>query len=79
MNITKYASNSCVKCKVLDRILKSMKLPTDVVTYYHEDNPDKFEDITSLPTLVIEEGDKKEVLTGVMNPRMIEDAISRVG
>lgn len=78
MNITKYASQGCVKCKVLDRTLKTMKLPCDVTTLYVEDNEDLFKEknIESLPTLEISvEGKDPIYLTGVLAPKQITEAI----
>lgn len=78
MNITKYASQGCVKCKVLDRTLKTMTLPCDVTTLYVEDNEDLFKEknIESLPTLEISvEGKDPIYLTGVLAPKQITEAI----
>lgn len=78
MNITKYASQSCVKCKVLDRTLKTMTLPCDVTTLYVEDNEELFKEknIESLPTLEISESGKESIyLTGVLAPKQIKEAI----
>ena len=79
MNITKYASNSCVKCKVLDRTLKACSLPCEVTTLYVEDNEELFKskNIEQLPTLEItEEGKDPIYLTGVISPKQINEAIT---
>lgn len=79
MNITKYASQGCVKCKVLDRTLKTMTLPCDIKTVYVEDNEELFKEknIESLPTLEItEEGKSPIYLTGVISPKQINEAIT---
>ena len=78
MNITKYASKSCVKCKVLDRTLKAIKLPCDVTTVYVEDNKELFEEknIDQLPTLEFSVDGKDSVyLEGLVSPKQINEAI----
>jgi len=72
--ITKYASKSCVKCKVLDGILKQAGVEYDTV--YSEDKEDLFEmlGITTLPTLIFKNGDKEVRLEGIVSPAQIKEA-----
>lgn len=82
MKITKYAERTCVRCKVLDRVLKNVELPCEVETIYVEDMDSEAliaQGIESLPTLVIENEDKKEMLSGMMTPDIITEAIKKVG
>ena len=78
MEITKYASQSCVKCKVLDRTLKTVKLPCDVNVLYVEDNRELFEQkgIDQLPTLEFKvEGKDPIYLEGLCSPKQINEVI----
>lgn len=76
--ITKYASKSCVKCKVLDGILKQAGVEYDTV--YSEDNVELFEElgVTTLPTLIFKNGDKETRLEGIVSPAQIKEALSSV-
>jgi glutaredoxin len=76
--ITKYASKSCVKCKVLDGILKQAGVEYD--TLYSEDNVELFEEkgINTLPTLIFSNGDKEVRLEGIVSPAQIKDAENQV-
>ena len=81
MEIIKYATKSCVKCQVLDRILKGMTLPCDVKTLYVEDEGiESFENegIDSMPTLKIKNNDKEKVIVGLTSPEQINIAIQEV-
>lgn len=80
IEITEYSSKSCVKCKMLDRTLKNMTLPTELTKIYVEDNEEAFvkEGITNLPTLVIKKGEKKESLSAPILPKHILEAIKNV-
>ena len=81
MEINKYASKSCMKCKVLDRILKSVNLPCSVNTLYVEDNEELFKEkgIEQLPTLEISnEGKESIYLTGTIAPKQIAEAIDKL-
>ena len=80
MKITKFASKTCVKCKVLDSILKQAGI-TDYNTLYSEDNKELFEEnnISIMPTLLFENGDKKETLEGLVSPKMIKEVIEKIG
>ena len=56
--ITKYASHTCVKCKILDKMLKQLNIEPDE-TIYTEDvdiNELTQRGIMSLPTLIIDNG-----------------------
>ena len=79
MKVTKFASNTCVKCKVLDGIIKQAGLK-DVNVVYSEDNSEEFEknNVTTVPTLLLENGDKREFLEGLVSPAMIKEAMARV-
>ena len=79
MNITKYASKTCVKCKVLDNILKQAGV-TDYNVLFSEDNKELFEEknITTMPTLIFENNNKTDVLEGIVSPNMIKEAIEKV-
>lgn len=72
--ITKYASKSCVKCKVLDGILKQAGVEYDTV--YSEDNESLFEEkgVSTLPTLIFTNGDKEVRLEGIVSPAQIKEA-----
>lgn len=76
--ITKYASKSCVKCKVLDGILKQAGVEYDTV--YSEDNVELFEElgVTTLPTLIFKNGEKETILEGIVSPAQIKEALSSV-
>lgn len=78
MKITKYASKSCVKCKVLDNILKQAGV-TDYEVLFSEDNENLFEEkgVTTLPTLIFE-GNGEERLEGIVSPNQIKEAIAKV-
>lgn len=80
LEIIEYGSKSCVKCKILDRTLKNVSLPSELKKVYMEDDKEAFEKegITNLPTLVIKNGDKKEVLNGPILPKQILEAIKNV-
>lgn len=74
MEITKFASKSCVKCKVLDGILKQAGVEYNTV--YAEDNQDLFEDkgITTLPTLVFSDGETETRIEGLTSADKIKEA-----
>ena len=78
MKITKYASKSCVKCKVLDNILKQAGV-TDYDVLYSEDNEELFKErnVTTMPTLIFE-GNGETRLEGIVSPAMIKEAIKSV-
>ena len=78
MEITKFASKSCVKCKVLDSILKQAGV--EYSTVYTEDNEGLFEEkgITTLPTLIFSEGEKEKRLECMVSPQMIKDAVAEL-
>lgn len=78
MEITKYASKSCVKCKVLDGILKQAGVEYN--TLYSEDNAELFESlgVTTLPTLIFKNGDKEARLEGIVSPAMIKDTVASI-
>lgn len=75
MEITKFASKSCVKCKVLDGILKQAGV--DYNTVYAEDNQDLFEslNITTMPTLLFKQGEDEKRLEGIVSPAQIKEVI----
>lgn len=75
MEITKFASKSCVKCKVLDGILKQAGV--DYNTVYAEDNQDLFEslNITTMPTLLFKQGENEKRLEGIVSPAQIKEVI----
>ena len=75
MEITKFSSKSCVKCKVLDGILKQAGV--DYNTVYAEDNQDLFEslNITTMPTLLFKQGENEKRLEGIVSPAQIKEVI----
>lgn len=75
MEITKFASKSCVKCKVLDGILKQADV--DYNTVYAEDDQDLFEslNITTMPTLLFKQGENEKRLEGIVSPAQIKEVI----
>ena len=75
MEITKFASKSCVKCKVLDGILKQAGVVYNTV--YAEDNQDLFENlnITTMPTLLFKQGENEKRLEGIVSPAQIKEVI----
>ena len=75
MEITKFASKSCVKCKVLDGILKQAGVVYNTV--YAEDNQDLFEslNITTMPTLLFKQGEDEKRLEGIVSPAQIKEVI----
>lgn len=82
MEITKYSSHSCVRCKMLDKILKHMKLDEHVKTIYLEDVGEEFftqKDIHSLPTLIIEKDGNKKIFSGNILPQNITDTLVEFG
>lgn len=80
MKITKYASQTCIKCKLLDRILKHMNL-LDVETIMMEDvGIDYLVDkgISSFPTLVFEKDGIEKRLYGNILPQDITDILQEL-
>ena len=81
MEIIKYASKSCVKCKALDRVFKLVDLPCEVQTKYVEDEGElafvKL-DIGTMPTVIISNDYKQERLIGLFSPKQLEEAIQKV-
>ena len=77
MKITKYASKSCVKCKVLDNILKQAGVEYDVL--YSEDNEELFKEkgINTLPTLIFE-GKEERRLEGIVSPAQIKEVVAEI-
>ena len=77
MKITKYASHTCVKCKVLDKLLKQMGIEPDKIIYIEDMDPEKLakDGIMSLPTLIFEDGDEKHILTGMITSKDIKNII----
>ena len=75
MEITKFASKSCVKCKVLDGILKQAGVVYNTV--YAEDSQDLFEslNITTMPTLLFKQGENEKRLEGIVSPAQIKEVI----
>lgn len=75
MEITKFASKRCVKCKVLDGILKQAGVVYNTV--YAEDNQDLFENlnITTMPTLLFKQGENEKRLEGIVSPAQIKEVI----
>lgn len=80
MKITKFASKSCVKCKVLDNILKQAGVK-DYTVLFSEDNEDEFKknNVTTMPTLLFENEDKKEYLEGLVSPNQIKEVMNKIG
>lgn len=80
MEVTKFASKSCVKCKILDNYIKQAGL-TDINVVYTEDNDEEFKknNVTTVPTLLLQNGDKKEYLEGLVPSSTIKEAIERIG
>ncbi len=80
MKITKYASQSCIKCKLLDRVLKHMGL-TDVETIMLEDvGVDALVEkgVSSFPTLVFEKDGIEKRLYGNILPQDITDILQEL-
>lgn len=75
MEITKFASKSCVKCRVIDNILKPLGLKYDTV--YAEDNQELFEslNITTMPTLLFKEGENEKRIEGMASPAQIKEIV----
>jgi len=80
MKITKFASKSCVKCKVLDNILKQAGVK-DYTVLFSEDSEDEFKknNVTTMPTLLFENEDKKEYLEGLVSPNQIKEVMNKIG
>ena len=79
MKITKYAGHTCVRCKLLDKVLTHLKLDDIVETIYAEDVGEDTlikMGIMSLPTLVIEKDGETKTLSGNILPQDIIDFIS---
>lgn len=79
MKITKYAGHTCVRCKLLDKVLTHLKLDDIVETIYAEDiGEGKLIEmgIMTLPTLIIEKDGKTKILSGNILPQDIIDFVS---
>lgn len=78
MKITKYASHTCVRCKVLDKLLKQMGIEPDETIYTEDIDPEKLarEGIMSLPTLIFEDGDNKKTLSGAITSKDINNILT---
>lgn len=78
--IKKYASYSCVKCKLLDKVLKHLGLLDITETFYTDEMLDeKIEalELTSVPTLILYNDDKEVRLVGNILPQDITDAVEQ--
>lgn len=81
MKIIKYSGKNCVRCKLLDKILKHMDLEKICDTIYMEDEGEQsFIDkgIMTLPTIIIKNNDKEITLSGQILPQDITDAIKNL-
>lgn len=83
MNLTikKYASHSCVKCKLLDKVLKHLNLLDKTETVYIEDlTEDELAQLnaTSVPILLISNGETTERLVGNILPQDIHDIVEKL-
>lgn len=79
MKITKYAGHTCVRCKLLDKVLKHLKLEDKVETIYAEDlGEEKLIEmgIMTLPTLIMEKDGETKILSGNILPQDIIDFVS---
>lgn len=81
MEIIKFAGQGCIKCKVLDNILRQVDLPCELETVYMEEDKDMFEKngVVSVPTLLIKNGQKEVTLKNAITPNMIKEALREVG
>lgn len=77
MKITKYASHTCVRCKVLDKLLKQMNIEPNETIYIEDVDPEKLarDGIMSLPTLIFENGENKKVLSGAITSKNIKECL----
>lgn len=81
MKIVKYSGKNCVRCKLLDKILKHMNLEDVCETIYMEDEGEQcFIDkgIMTLPTIIISKNNKDITLSGQILPQDITDAIKEL-
>lgn len=81
MEIIKYTSKRSVKGEMLDQVFDYMELPCPVQTLYVEDVGERGvigKGIYSIPSLYIKNGDKKQILSGEITPKRIQDAIEAV-
>lgn len=81
MKITKYASQSCVKCKLLDKILNHLQIKEYENIYLEDIGMEQLEElgIMSFPTLVFEKDGEKKTLTGNILPQDITDILNEWG
>lgn len=80
MKITKYASQSCVKCRLLDKILSHLQINNYENIYLEDVGMEEIEKqgVMSFPTLVFEKNGKKEMLTGNILPQDITDMLEKM-
>lgn len=80
MKITKYASQHCVKCKLLDKMLKHMNIENIETVYIEDVDTEELtkKGIMTVPTLIIEGNDKEIRLFGAILPQDITDAINTI-
>ena len=72
--ITKYASHTCVKCKILDKMLKQLNIEPDETKYTEDVDINELTQrgIMSLPTLIIDNGKQTYKLSGAITAKDIK-------
>lgn len=75
--ITKYASHTCVKCKILDKMLKQLNIEPDETIYTEDVDIDELTQrgIMSLPTLIIDNGKQTYKLSGAITAKDIKQCL----
>ena len=81
IKIIKYISQSCVKCKLLDKILKHLNIKDYEDLCLEDIGMEQLEKlgIMSFPTLVFEKDGEKKTLTGNILPQDITDILNEWG
>ena len=80
LKIKKDASYSCVKCKLLDKVLRHLGLLDITETYNTDEMLDEMLEalqLTSVPTLILYNDDKEVRLVGNILPQDITDAVEQ--
>lgn len=75
--ITKYASHTCAKCKVLDKMLKQLNIEPDETIYMEDVDINELTQrgIMSLPTLIIDNGKQTYKLYGAITTKDIKQCL----
>lgn len=75
--IIKYASRTCIKCRVLDKLLKEMGITPDETIFIEDVDTNELTQrgIMSLPTLIIDNGKQTLKLSGTITSKDIKKCL----